>query len=100
MRLLTSFSVVVGAGLVASACTDPTAVPTRLSPPPSASLTRSSYRPLTYPNSRKYRDAGFHAATGSAGSSTISVRSLLGRSGKTDVEVTTGTVGGGNKKSK
>ncbi|HKR08576.1 MAG TPA: hypothetical protein VJS39_05260 [Gemmatimonadaceae bacterium] len=94
MRVLRSFSVVIGAGLVASACTDPTAVSSRLSPP-SASFTKSGSRPLTYPNSRKYRDAGFHPATASAGSSTISVRSLLGKSGKTDVEVTTGTFDGG-----
>ena len=90
MRRLTSFSVVIGAGLVATACTDPTALPSRLSPP-SATLTKSSTRVLTYPNSRKYRDAGFHPATASVGSATISVRSLLGRSGTTDVEVTTGT---------
>jgi hypothetical protein len=94
VRLLTSFSVVICAGLVATACTDPTALPSRLSPP-SAALTRSGNRPLTYPNSRKYRDAGFHPATATAGSATISVRALLGRSGKTDVEVTTGTFDGG-----
>lgn len=94
MRRLTSFSLVVGAGLVAAACADPTAVPSRLSSP-GASLTKSAYRPLTYPNSRKYRDAGFHPATASAGTATISVRALLGRSGRTDVEVTTGTFDGG-----
>jgi hypothetical protein len=94
LRLLTSFTVVIGAGLVATACTDPTAVPSRLSPP-SASFTKSGYRPLTYPNSRKYRDKGFHPATASAGSSTISTRALLGKSGRTDVEVTTGTFDGG-----
>ena len=94
MRWPASFTVIVGAGLVATACADPTAVSTRLSPP-SAALTKSAYHPLTYPNSRKYRDAGFHPATASAGSASISVRSLLGRSGKTDVEVTTGTFDGG-----
>jgi hypothetical protein len=94
LRLSTSFSVVIGAGLVATACTDPTALPSRLSPP-SAVLTKSDQRALTYPNSRKYRDAGFKPATVSAGSVTISTRALLGRSGKTDVEVTTGTFDGG-----
>lgn len=93
MRLLTSVSVVIGT-FVAIACTDPTAVSTRLSPVP-PSLAKSSNRPLTYPNSRKYRDAGFHAASASIGSSTISTRSLLGKNGKTDVEVTTGTFDGG-----
>jgi hypothetical protein len=94
MRRLTSFSLVIAAGLVATACTDPTALPSRLSPP-SAMLTRSGNRPLTYPNSRKYRDAGFHPATATDGSVTISMRALLGRSGKTDVEITTGTFDGG-----
>jgi hypothetical protein len=94
MRLLTSVSVVLSAGLVLTACTDPTGVPSRLSIP-SAALAKSDHRVTTYPNSRKYRDAGFHAATASAGSATVSVRSLLGRSGTTDVEVTTGTFDGG-----
>jgi len=94
MRLAKFVSLVIGAGWVASACTDPTAVPSRLSPS-SASFTKGASRTLTYPNSRKYRDAGFHPATASAVSSSISVRSLLGKSGKTDVEVTTGTFDGG-----
>lgn len=93
-RFCTSFPVVIGAVLVATACTDPTAVPARLAQS-STALTRSAYRPLTYPNSRKYRDAGFHPATATAGSATISIRALLGRSGRTDVEVTTGTFDGG-----
>ena len=90
MRLLTSFMVVIGAGLVVTACTDPTGAPLQRAPL-SAALVRSSHRGTTYPNSRKYRDAGFHPATATAGSATISIRALLGRSGKTDVEVTTGT---------
>jgi hypothetical protein len=85
-----SFSVVICAGLVAAACTDSTGIPSQRSAP-SAALAKSVNRTATYPNSRKYRDAGFHPATASAGSATISVRSLLGRSGTTDVEVTTGT---------
>ena len=90
VRLVKYFLVVICAGLAATACTDPTGAPSRLSPH-SASLVKSDHRPTTYPNSRKYRDAGFRPATGSAGSATISVRSMLGRSGKTEVEVTTGT---------
>lgn len=95
MRRLTSFTVVIGAGLIATACTDPAGLPSRLSPPQSATLTRTSHHPTTYPNSRKYRDAGFHPATASDGSVTITMRALLGRSGKTDVEITTGTFDGG-----
>jgi hypothetical protein len=94
MRLLTSVSVVLSAGLLVTACTDPMGVPSRPSVP-SAALAKSYHRATTYPNSRKYRDAGFHPATASAGSATIAVRSLLGRSGTTDVEVTTGTFDGG-----
>jgi hypothetical protein len=94
MRLLTSVSVVLCACLFVTACTDPTAVPSRRSAP-SAALAKSDHRATTYPNSRKYRDAGFRPATASAGSATISTRALLGRSGTTDVEVTTGTFDGG-----
>jgi hypothetical protein len=94
MQFLRSVSVVLFAGLFVTACTDPTGVPSRLSIP-SAALAKSNHRATTYPNSRKYRDAGFHPATASAGSATISVRALLGRSGTTDVEVTTGTFDGG-----
>ena len=94
MRLLTSVSVVLSACLSVTACTDPTGVTSRRSAP-SVALAKSDHRVTTYPNSRKYRDAGFHAATASAGSATVYVRSLLGRSGTTDVEVTTGTFDGG-----
>jgi hypothetical protein len=94
MRLLTSVSVVLSACLSVTACTDATGVPSRRSAP-SAALAKRDHLATTYPNSRKYRDAGFHAATASAGSATISTRALLGRSGTTDVEVTTGTFDGG-----
>jgi hypothetical protein len=94
VRRLTSLSIVICAGLISSACTDPTSAPPRRSAPPAA-LAKSDHRATTYPNSRKYRDAGFHPATASVGSATISTRALLGRSGTTDVEVTTGTFEGG-----
>jgi hypothetical protein len=51
---------------------------------------------VSYPNSQKYRDVGFHPATGRSGSSAIAVRALLGRSGSTDVEVTTGNFDDGS----
>src|SRR5712671_6589680 len=88
MRLSTSVSLVACAGLLASACTDPTEVS---SPRPPLSANRAtSAHPTTHPNSEKYRDAGFHPATGQSGSAAIAVRALLGRTGTTDVEVTTG----------
>ena len=94
MRLLTSFSVIICAGFVATACSDSTGVPSRPSAP-SAAFAKSATRVSTYPNSRKYRDAGFQPVIASAGSATISTRALLGRSGTTDVEVTTGSFDGG-----
>jgi hypothetical protein len=93
MTRYSSISVDIGAELLATACTDPAGLPSRLSP--SAALRKSGYRPLTYPNSRKYRDAGFHPATASVGSATVSTRALVGRSGRTEVEITTGTFDGG-----
>src|SRR5918999_2053820 len=96
MRHLTSVSLLACAGLLASGCTDATGLPERspssLAPStssPLASVART--RLASYPNSQKYRDAGFQPATGRSGSAAVTVRALLGRFGTTDVEVTTGT---------
>ena len=45
-----------------------------------------------YPNSRRYRDAGAHPATGRDGSATLQARALLGRDGATVLELTTGAL--------
>lgn len=45
-----------------------------------------------YPNSRRYRDAGAHPATGREGSATLQARALLGRDGSTVLELTTGAL--------
>jgi hypothetical protein len=89
MRAFTSISVIACAALLASACTDPTGVPSGSAASVAASVIRDGR--TVNPNSQKYRDAGFHPATGRSGSATVAVRALLGRSGTTDVEVTTGT---------
>jgi hypothetical protein len=95
MRLSTRVSTVACAGVLASACTDATGISSR-SLAPRASLSASVMRaPASYPNSQKYRDTGFQPATGRSGSAAIAVRALLGLSGTTDVEVTTGTFDGG-----
>lgn len=88
MRLLASTLAVACAVGFSGACTEPT---TSLSHPRPlvASLAHSGL--VVHPNSEKYRDAGFHPATGSSGSAVVSARALLDKSGTTDVEVTTGT---------
>lgn len=47
--------------------------------------------PLLHPNSEHYRNTGSAPATGRSGSASLQVRALTGRSGITDVELTTGT---------
>jgi hypothetical protein len=61
--------------------------------PLSASMTRASVG--SHPNSEKYRDSGFHPATGGSGSAVVSTRALVDKSGTTDVEITTGTFDAG-----
>lgn len=95
MRLSGSISTIASAAAAAvlvSACTDTTAVAPRpnRTAPITASLTTPE-RPRSHPNSEKYRDSGFQPATGRSGSAVVSARALLDKSGRTDVEVTTGT---------
>ena len=86
MRLAGSTFTIACAAVFISACTDATPV----APPITASQT-APVRPTSHPNSEKYRDSGFHPATGRSGSAVVSARALLDKTGKTDVEVTTGT---------
>jgi hypothetical protein len=89
VRLLTPFSLTVGVGLLAAGCADPAGLSSRTTARPTASV--SGVRRVSYPNAQKYRDHGAHPATGRSGSAAISTRALVGRSGRTDVEVTTGS---------
>jgi len=76
------------------ACTEPTGSSVRPSHLAlAASLTHATS--AIHPNSQKYRDAGFHPATGRSGSAVVSARALLDKAGRTDVEVTTGTFDAG-----
>ena len=99
MRLFAHLSAVTCAGLLIAGCADRTPSAPIVSNTPgrigslSASMTQLQNR--IHPNSRKYRDAGFHPATGSAGSAVVSVRALLDKSATTSVEITTGTFDGG-----
>ncbi len=96
MRISAAGSVVASAALLTISCTDTTSIPARALTPIRASVTNASTtRPRSHPNSEKYRDSGFHPVTGSSGSATVSARALLDKSGRTDVEVTTGTFDGG-----
>src|SRR5690242_11056908 len=94
MRLFRPVSAIACAVVVTSACTDTTAVapaPHRRIP-----LTASvSPAAASHPNSEKYRDSGFHPATGRSGSAIVSMRALIDKSGTTDVAVTTGTFDAG-----
>ncbi len=81
--------------VVFGACTETTGVPTRAAAP--HRLLASSTTNLiaaSHPNSEKYRDSGFHPATGRSGTAVVSTRALIDKSGTTDVEVTTGAFDG------
>ena len=89
MRVFVQVSAIACASVFVAACIDRTPV----APPPVGSLTASvtQLQERSHPNSQKYRDRGFHPASGSAGAATVSTRALLDKSGMTEVEVTTGT---------
>ena len=59
-------------------------------PSASAQTTTKGSMPTLIPNSKKYRVSGLQPATGRSGSSSLTVRALLGKDGKTNVEATTG----------
>jgi hypothetical protein len=97
MRRLVPVPAIVCASVLAAACSERT--PTPVAPDvsrPAGSITasRTQLEERSHPNSEKYRDRGFHPATGRTGTATVSTRALLDKSGTTDVEVTTGTFDG------
>lgn len=49
-------------------------------------------KPRLLSNSKKYRDAGLPAATGRSGAASLTARALLGKDGRTSVELTTGAL--------
>ncbi|HEX8290608.1 MAG TPA: hypothetical protein VF570_02555, partial [Pyrinomonadaceae bacterium] len=49
-------------------------------------------KPRLISNAKKYRDAGLPAATGRSGSASLTARALLGKDGRTSVELTTGAL--------
>ena len=78
--------------LAAAACSDaPTA--SRAALPAArhdgAAAATTLRRPTLIPNRVKYRDAGYHPATGRAGSATLFMQALVGRDGKTEMQVAT-----------
>ena len=94
MRCLTSSLIVALVLSFAVACSEPTAVQSRLRPNDRGSVRYTSTKPALYPNTRKYRDAGAKPAVGRSGSAAVQMRALLGISGTTDVELTTGSFDG------
>jgi hypothetical protein len=75
----------------AAACTERSP----LAPPHPRAMSLNANRTLlpqlSHPNSEKYRDAGFHAATSRSGTAVVSTRALLHKAGGTTLDVTTGT---------
>ena len=99
MRAL-PFSLAVGtAGMLATACSDPTTVQPRPRAPASWSPSLTIGIPALYPNSWKYSTNGAQPAVGRSGTASVSMRALLGASGTTDVEVTTGSFEDGSSAS-
>ena len=94
MRSPTSSISVALAVIFAAACSEPTAVQSRLRAGGVRAASYTSTKPALYPNSRKYRDTGAKPAVGRSGSSAVQMRALLGISGTTDVELTTGSFDG------
>jgi hypothetical protein len=79
--------------LLLAACSDAPTAPATFDHGPAAPVLMSASAadgPVLVPNSVKYRDAGNRPATGRAGSSTLTLRALLGVDGTTEVEATTG----------
>ena len=95
MRFFASTSAIACAAALTSACTDTTSIAPRSPAPPRLTASVSSAHPSIHPNSQKYRDSGFHPASGRSGSAVVSARALLDKTGRTDVEVTTGTFDAG-----
>jgi hypothetical protein len=89
MRTSRALAVVLGILVPIAACTDPMSIPSRPRPSIASHLTTSG--PTLHPNSQKYRDNGYHPPTGRSGTAAVTVRALLGKTGRTDVEVTTGS---------
>src|SRR5467141_2702065 len=98
MRLFRPLSAIACAAVLGGACTDTAPVAPVAQPHPGTPIAASMTTPAaaSHPNSEKYRDSGFHPATGRSGSAVVSTRALLDKSGTTDVDVTTGTFDGGS----
>jgi hypothetical protein len=85
----------LAAGLVLAACADAPTGPLARTPASAAAALLSGAAtdgPVLVSNAVKYRDAGYHPATGRAGSATLSVRALLGADGTAEVEAAPGAL--------
>jgi hypothetical protein len=87
-------AVASASALVIAACVDPLSVPS--SPrapqlPMAASAGKAAAIPVT-PNNQRYRVKSAAAATGRSGSAEVTARALLGKDGKTVLEMSTGAL--------
>jgi hypothetical protein len=91
MRVFAPVSTIACAAVLTGACTDTASVASALHRTRALTASMTQEQPASHPNSEKYRDSGFHPATGRSGGAVVSTRALVDKSGTTDVEVTTGT---------
>jgi len=89
MRPSLYLSVVACLSMFGAACVERNPVAPR--PRTSLNASRATLEQRSHPNSEKYRDAGFHPATGRSGTAVVSTRALLNKAGVTTLDVTTGT---------
>lgn len=77
--------------LLAAGCSDDMTSPARVPAPDGARLSSTSGgRPSFTPNSKKYRAQTYAHSSNRSGSASLTSRALLGKDGKTVLEVTTG----------
>lgn len=81
---------VIAAGVITASCAEsPVSAPARSG---SAERQLGDGNGPLFANSRKYRDAGSHPATGRSGSASLEARALFGKDGATTLELTTGAL--------
>jgi hypothetical protein len=61
----------------------------------SAQTVNTTSKPLLVANARRYLEKGLKPATGRSGLASLTARALLGKDGRTTVEMTTGGLDGG-----
>lgn len=86
----------LGGILLAAGCADLEVTSPMTRGGPALSQASSGGKAAVVQNAVRYSDTGAKPATGRSGSAQLTVRALLGKDGKTQLEVTTGALDGGN----